>query len=141
MTVADLRPGLRAYLLADSSIAARVGARVYPVLLDQGETQDSIVYSRISDVGDHHMQGPSGLARPRMQIDCWSRTADGAASLARLVKGRIDGFRGAMPYGPGSPQDAIDVKGVFFDAARDGYDDTLKLHRVSQDFFIWFSER
>jgi hypothetical protein len=142
MTLADVRPGLRAYLLADSGISALVGgARIYAVHLPQGETQASIVFSRISGLGDHHMQGPSGLARPRLQIDCWAASIDAAFALSNMVKERIDGFRGDMPYGANSPQDLITVRGVFFDSEREDYDDTAKLYRASCDYFIWFLER
>lgn len=137
----DIRQGLRAYLLGDSGIAALVGVRVYPVILKQGVTDPSIVYSRISGIGDHHMQGASGLARPRIQIDCYSLSADTATTLANLVKERIDGFRGSMPWGENSPEEAIVVQGIFFDGERDTYDAATKLHGLSRDYFIWFNER
>jgi hypothetical protein len=97
MTLADVRVGLRAYLLDDATISGLVGgSRIYPVRLPQGQTLTSIVYTRISGLGDHHMQGPSGLSRPRIQIDCWSQSADTADLLARMVKARIDGFQGSI---------------------------------------------
>lgn len=141
MTLADVRRGLRAYLLADNAIAALVGVRVYALKLPQGENRTSIVYSRISGLGDYHMQGPSGLSRPRVQIDCWAADIDQASVLADLVKERIEGFRGQMDYGSDSPPDAIAVQGIFFDSEREDYDDTVKLSRVSRDYFIWFAER
>lgn len=148
MTLQDLRPGLRAYLLADSNISSIVGgARVYAIKLPQGETRASIVYSKISGIGDYHLQGPSGLARPRIQIDCWAPDADGiagpdaSAALGRLVKERIDGFRGSMPYGSDSPQASVEVLAAFLDSEREDYDDTAKLYRTSLDYLIWFRER
>lgn len=141
MTVTDLRPGLLEYLLDDPAIAAVVGARAYSLILPQGQKQASIVYSKISGIGDHHMQGPSGLARPRMQVDSWAVDQDAAVALAGLVKERIDGFRGQMPYGSDSPQAYVTVLGVFFDLDRDLYDDQVGMFRISQDYLIWFSER
>lgn len=130
----DLRPGLRAYLLADTDISAAVGGdRVYSLILPQGQKQASIVYSKISGIGDHHMQGPSGLARPRMQVDSWAVDQDEANALARLVKGRLDGFVGQM--------DTVTVLGTFFDLDHENYDDNVGMFRVSQDYFVWFSER
>lgn len=141
MTLADVRPGLRAHLLGDSAISTRVGgARIYPIKMPQGQTLEGIVYSRISGFGDHHMQGPSGLGRPRFQIDSWSPAADGASSLSRLVKERIDGFRGTISYGSNSPQSTVEVLGVFLDSERDDYDDSAQMYRVSMDFFVWFRE-
>lgn len=141
MTLADLRLGLRAYLLADAAILALVATRVFPVKLPQATTLPSIVYQRISGMGSHHMQGASGLARPRMQIDCYSLSADTATVLANLVKERIDGFSGNMPWGENSPAEDIIIQGIFFADERDDYDDATKLFRLSRDYFVWHAER
>jgi Protein of unknown function (DUF3168) len=131
--VADLRPSLRAFLLADAAIFAAVGgARIFPSILPQGEQRPSLVSTRISDVGDHHMQGPSGLARPRYQIDAYAQNADDADELARLVKDRLDGFSGLMG--------AVRVQGAFFDSLRDSYESEAQLHRVSADYLVHFEE-
>lgn len=133
MTLADIRVGLRAHLLSDAAITAIVVDRVFPLKMPQGVTQASIVYARISGQGDHTMQGASGLARPRIQIASWAPSADVADALARLVKARIDGFRGQMG--------GVAVQGVFFDSEGDQYDDTTKLYGVRHDYFVWFEER
>ena len=149
MTIADLRVGLRALVLGapaiatlvDSGVSASPRYRMFPVKLPQGETRASIVYSRISGLGDNHSQGPSGLSRPRMQIDCWSLSMDSAVSLANLIKDRIDGFRGDMLWGDNSPPEAIVIQGIFFEAEREDYDDATKLYRMSRDYLIWQAER
>lgn len=151
MTLADIRVGLVSYLYGDVSIYDRVGGgltkaqggrRIYPVVLPQGQTLDSIVYSRISGLGDHHTQGPSGLSRPRMQIDCWSKTADGADSLARLVKERVDGFSGTIEWDENSPANAVTVQGIFFTGTEfEDFDSAAALYRSSKDYYIWFEER
>lgn len=142
MSIADVRLGLRAYLLAYSAISTLVGAlRIYPVKLPQGQVLDSIVYSRISGMGDHHMQGPSGLARVRIQIDCWSQSANAATVLANLVKERIDGFKGSMEWDESSPGNAIVVQGIFFDSEREDLDQEVELYRMSRDYLVWFEER
>ncbi len=134
MILKDIRAGLRTFLLADVAIAAVVTARVYPVRLPQGIKDASIVYSRISAQGDHHMQGPSGLARVRMQIDCYAQTAAAANSLANLVKEAIDGHSGSMG--------SVPVQGVFFESERDlPFDDVSGMYGVSRDYFITYEER
>lgn len=140
MTLADIRLGLRAFLLSDAAIAATVGDRIYPNVLEQGIKHTSIVYSRISGLGDHWMQGPTGLNRPRYQIDCWSLAPGDASALADLVKEHLDGYRGPMPYGTNSPQDFITVQGVFFTDERDDFDTESQMFRMSRDYFIWFRE-
>lgn len=141
MSLADLRPGLRALLLADATVAAAVAGRIYAGQLPQGERRASVVFNLISGIGDYNMQGPSGLARPRYQIDAWSPDADVAASLGRAIKGAIDGYAGAVSFGSNSPQDQVTIQGVFADNERDAYSTDEKLFGVSQDFFIWFVER
>ena len=137
MALKDIRPALSAFLLGDSAISTAVGTRVYPQFLPQNTQSDSIVYQKVSDVGDHTLEGPTGLARPRMQIDAWSRTNNGANALALLIKERLDGYQGTM----GAGGDQVTVQGVFFESARDLYDDSAKLHRVSADYFIAYDER
>jgi hypothetical protein len=140
MTVKDVTAALRAHLLADADVAATVGTRIHPGVLPQGQRTASVVVNLISAVGDHHMTGPSGLGRPRLQLTAWAPTPDDADTLARQVKTSLDGFSGAVAYGSASPQASVTVQGVFFDSARDGYDDVARLFFVQQDFLIWFEE-
>jgi len=116
------------------------GVRVHHLTLPQGQREPSIVYQRITGLGDHHMQGPSGLTRPRFQIDAWAKSTDDATRLADLVKGRIDGYRGPMTA-PTSPPVTIHVQGVFFEHEREFYDGDLELYRISRDYLIWWEER
>jgi hypothetical protein len=137
VSVKDLRPALRAFLLGDTAIQVIVSGRVFPMVLPQGERRASIVYNRISGDGDHTMDGATGLARPRYQIDCWAADPDQAAALSNLVKSRIDGYRGTM----GSGADQVTVQGVFLANEGDGYDADSKLYRDRRDYFINFEER
>lgn len=139
MTIKDLRPALRAFLLADAAISTAVGAsRIYPGKLPQGVALASIVYTLISDQGDFHNEGPSGLAHPRYQIDAWAPTLDAATTLANLIKTRLDGYRGEM----GSGATLVNVQGVFRDSGgREEFDAEANLWRNSRDYFIWFEER
>lgn len=124
-----IREGLRAFLLADSAIAALVAARVYPVTMAQGNRQTCIVYTRVSGEGDHHMQGASGLSRPRFQVDAWAADPDQAEALSDKVRKRIDGFRGMMGD--------VRVQGCFFLNERDDFDAEVGMYRSSRDYAIW----
>jgi hypothetical protein len=140
--IADLRPALTAYLLADATISAAVGGeRIHPGILPQGERRPTIVYNLVSEVTDHHLQGPSGLVMVRMQIDAWAQTPDAADALARAIKLRIDGAAGDWPYGDGSPPDTLQVQGAFADTARWDYQADIGMHRASRDFLIHYGER
>lgn len=133
MSLADIRTGLRTFLLADAAVAALVGTRIYPIKLPQGITAASIVYQEISGIGDHHMQGPSGLSRVRMQIGAWAQSADAAHALFLAVKEAIDGYQGLMG--------SVYVQGVFIDSWRDIDDTVANLRGKVADYMIHYSER
>jgi len=132
----DIRPALRAFLLADAGIAAIVATRVFPIKLPQGTKTASIVYTRISGAGIYHMGGESGLSMPRYQIDSWAPNGDAATTLANLIKDRLSGYRGVM----GSGGAAVTVQGVFMAAEMEDYDDAVQMSRMSRDYFIDYEE-
>jgi len=136
--VKDIRPGLRAYLLADGAIAALIGPRMFPSILPQGINAPSLVYQRISGFGDHHMQGPSGYAVARVQVRAWSLNLETSEGLANLVKGRLDGFRGTFGSGP----TAVRVLGIFYEQENPpDFDTGRSLHGIGRDYMIHYQER
>lgn len=141
--IKDIRPALRAFLLADSQVASAVGSsRIFPSTMPQGESRPSLVFNRVTGVGDYHMQGPSGLAQVRFQIDAYAQDPDAATALANLVKDRIDGFRGVMGD-DGSPPSVtpVRVQGVFQQMERDDYQADVSLYLLSRDYLIVYEER
>jgi hypothetical protein len=141
----DIRPALRAFLLADVAVSAAITtggvSRLYPGVLPQGIAEPSIVQNLITEGSDYHMQGDSGLMQVRVQIDCWALTQDLAVSLANLVFDRLSGHSGTIAFGSNSPQDSIVVRGVFHDTGRDDFDQLAKLHSRRRDYLIWYAER
>jgi hypothetical protein len=93
----------------------------------------------VSGLGDYTMQGPSGYARPRFQIDAWAPrpSPDAAVTLANAIKAALDGYTGPM----GSGANAVFVQGIFIEDEREDYDDTVQMFRVSRDYFIHYGER
>lgn len=132
----DIRQPLVAFIVASPGIASIIGPRIYPLKIPQGIDKASIVYTRVSGVSGHHMTGRDGLARTRIQIDCWSKSADESAALANLVKDRLDGYSGMMGIGPA----AVNVQGLFFSDERESFDDTVKMYNTGRDYFINFAE-
>lgn len=130
----SLGPLVRTLLLSDAAIAALVGTRVYPTILPQASTFPAITYQRISriPVADH-LSDVGALARPRVQVDSWAGTRDGAEALGEAVRRKLNGYRGPVA---GSE----DVQMIQLDAVRDLYDDDVKLHRHSADYFVFHEE-
>lgn len=131
----DIRPALRAFLLSDPTINGLVGGfRVHHLRLPQGQLDPSIVYLKVSEIGDYHMASDSGLSNARMQIDAWAQSSDAATQLANAVYDRMSGARGPLDYDSTS----LDMRGAFLIGGRDDYDGTSQLYRVSRDFNIWY---
>jgi hypothetical protein len=127
----DIRPALRDFLLADPTISGLVGGvRVHHIRLPQDQVQPSVVYTKISEIGDYHMQSDSGLGQLRMQVDAWAQDPDQATQLANAVYDRLTGERGIV--------DTIDFRGAFLTSGRDDFDEITKLFRISRDFTIWY---
>lgn len=143
MTVKNLQPALRTFLLSDGAISTAVNSsRIYPIKIAQGVKDPSVIYNIVSEQTDQHMQGASGLVSVRYQIDAWALTNDLAQNLANLVKNKIDGFGpGHWTYGTSSPKDFISVRGVFSQNARTNYDDVLLMTGLSRDYIISYWER
>jgi hypothetical protein len=131
----DIRPALRAFLLADASVNSLVGGtRIHPVRLPQDQIEPSVVYIKISETGDYHMAGDSGLGQLRMQIDAWAQTTGQATELANAVYDRLTGARTLISV----DSDFVNLRGAFLNGGRDDYDEVSQLFRTSRDYILWY---
>lgn len=141
MAIKDIRPALRAFLVADAAIAALVKTgsvtRIYPVKMPQGITATSLVYNEISGDTGLHNEGSDGLSAVRMQLTAWATTADAAHALFLAVKERLHGYRGLM----GSGAAEVSVQLAQLDTWRDQEDTVAKLIGKSADYFIWYRDQ
>lgn len=133
----DIRWALRALLLGDATVSGLVGGeRIHPITLPQGQKRPSIVFNRISEGADYHMQGDSGLAETRMQIDSWAQTEAQSVELANAVYDTLSGHTGIVPFGTNSPQEEIRIHAIFMDTGREDFDASAELFRMSRDYII-----
>jgi hypothetical protein len=137
----DIRLAFRQLLISDAAVNSLSGGRIFPVNLPEGQRAPSLVYFRITDFSDYHMLGDSGLQRVFMQLDSWADKHDSSVSLADAAHDAITGFRGRVVYGSDSPQDFIDIRGIFQTTGRDLFDNTVQMFRMSRDYQLMFAER
>ena len=127
---------IHSVLVADAAVAALVGsgtsAKVYFVILPQGATYPAISITKISGIRDNDLEGPTGFANPRIQVDCWAQTYTQLASLAAAVRKALSGHVGG--------DDGISVRSVILNNETDFYEDTPKAFRKSLDFLVWHNE-
>jgi len=133
----DIRPALRTFLLEDPIVSGLVGGfRIHIGRLPQDQVEPSLVFNRVSEIGDYKMDGDTNLWQTRIQIDAWAQNFDLTAELANAVYDHLSGHRGVVVYN----SDALYIQGAFLANGFDGFDDITKLSRMSRDFLIWYSE-
>lgn len=105
-----IQAALRAKLLAEVSVTALVGSRVFPVV-PKGDTYPCITYRRIrtdyrgSD--GHTTQGADGKIAPIFELTIWSLDYDNAWAIFDAIRLKLNTFRGR-----------VTVDGVNFDIRR-----------------------
>lgn len=126
-------------LAANAQVAALVEARVYPDVLPQAPRYPAVVVSLVSGASDYAQDGPTDLARARVQIDCFAADKMSAIALRNAAMSALSGYRGIA----GTP--AIAVQGVFALNQTSNWGDGLaptgpETYRISIDFEIWHEE-
>lgn len=122
-------------LLKDTAATSSiVSTRIYPFTAPQGITRPFITYQRISGVRWRSVDGPSGMAVPRVQVDAYSPTYAGVKALATAIRQTLDGYRGTVG--------GVRVGDIALETDRDFYEDAVDppLHRVSMDFMVTHDE-
>jgi hypothetical protein len=89
--MASPEAALIAALKADTGVAALVGTRVFIAGGRQGEVYPYVTVQRIATVGAAHLDGPSNLDWPLLQVDSWASDALVALNTAEAVRTAIDG--------------------------------------------------
>ena len=84
-------------LANNTSITDLVGTKIYKNVREQKAGLPAITYQVISGVRGHDLTGPNGLVEGRIQINCFSDSANdplGAVELAAVVRATLNGHRG-----------------------------------------------
>ena len=126
-----IEAAIRSILIADDTVKA-LTTRVYPVALPQSPTYPLILYTKITGMRDHHLQGPSGHAHPRFQIEAWAKTYTEAKTLADAIREALDGYSGTAA--------GTKIGSCLIESEQDIYESEIEVYRVTSDWFIWHEE-
>ena len=120
-------------------LSALVEARIYPMRAPQNARLPFITYQRISGPRLRSMQGASGQANPRLQVDVYGGSYASVKAAANEVRLALDNFRGTIITGDGA---SVIVRSCSLDGDRDFLDTDAdpQIFRVSHDFIIWHDE-
>ena len=126
-----IETAIRSILINDATVKD-ITTRCYPVTIPQSPTYPLILYTKITGMRDHHLQGPNGRAHPRMQIESWAKTYTEAKTLAGAIREALDGYSGTAS--------GTVIGSCLIDSERDDYQKEIEVYRVMQDYFIWHEE-
>ena len=126
-----IEAAIRSILIADDTVKA-LTTRCYPVTIPQSPQYPLILYTKITGMRDHHLQGPNGRAHPRFQIEAWSKTYTEAKALAKAIREALDGYSGTAS--------STKIGSCLIESERDIYESEIEVYRVIQDYFIWHEE-
>lgn len=115
--MADIAENLRAFILADDDIAAKVGTRVVQDVLAEGRPMPFVWFSRTSTTHERCL-GESSLTpfSHVFAVECISDDLDESQALADLVRARCDSLACGGTLG------ATTVSNVFAEEQDDGYE-------------------
>lgn len=131
MAISTVEEALKASLVADSGVKA-ITTRCYPGDLGQNPTYPLILYFKVTGVRDHCLQGPTGLATPRFQIEAWAETYSEAKALANAIRKALDGKKFTV--------DTVVISSILIQSERDFYEPAVSCHRIIQDYTVWHNE-
>jgi len=129
---AELEEVLVAYLGSYEGLASLVSLRIYPLILPQGPTYPSVTYQRIDGPREHCMSEEAGIAYPRIQIDSWGKTKASVKAVATQVREALQRWNDATT----NPV----ILDCVLDNDESSYEPDVAIHRVRQDWIIWYRE-
>lgn len=106
---------LRAYLLADSALTAKIGTRIYPMTYPQNGTLPAVVYQQITSIPYFAHDGEMGSAEAHFYISAFSVNYGQAHDVANTVKAAFSpimtapGIMGDVPVAGVQLENEIDV--------------------------------
>lgn len=130
--MAVLEEAIHARLAATAGVTAITGSRIYNQVLPQNATLEAITVQRISTVRESAMGTDPGQAWARIQVCSWATLHGEARVLAEAVRAALQRWRGTVA--------GVEVEDSFLINELDRYEDEREIHRVLQDYRIWYRE-
>jgi hypothetical protein len=144
MTIRDM---VRDYVLADGTVAASLGTRLYPDMLPEKVTFPAGVILAVDILRPNTLRTVASLGRARVQIDIYAQPQTNpprgsrsvADDLGNAIRRRLDGFSGALEDTSTSPASPVRAW-VTFDLETEGAEPEIHggLSRHTADYLVEF---
>lgn len=125
----SLESDLRAYVIADATVAGLIGARMHPNVLPENGVFPATVYKRVMGITEQSHDGSSQLKHPHYQFDLYTRTKADIDTMLTALERLFLGYSGTMG--------ATKVGAIHHVNDFDGYEPETRLYRGTAVFEIW----
>lgn len=122
------------FLLAQSTVRAYVGYRIYFGRAPQNVKQPYMIINKISGPREHSHDGGSGLATPRFQFTVFAEKYSDCKGCISALQTALQGYSGTMGGDSG-----VAVNGAFYDDETDLDPGEQGLFGVAADYIIQHS--
>ncbi len=124
--------GLAYFITHDAAIAALIGDRYEPLVVPQDMLRPAVAYQRATTGTEYSHDGPSKPDYPTIQLTVEGRNYAEAKQVAKLIRGKLDGFKGMMGM--------LSVQACYAGNDVDGYSPIQQVPVVRFDVEIWCVE-
>lgn len=137
----SLQAAIWAELSDAAAVTALVGSDIYAGRVPTSAGDTYISYTKISNVHVRHVDGGSGLATARVQVDCVAPKPDSAYNVYDAVRRTLDNFRGTL----GTGSNTLTVRSCVLDNDREVWAQPVAARqegpcREAMDFLITYVE-
>lgn len=95
----SIRAAIYSHLTTTASITATLSSATAvfgPGTFPNSPPEKYIVIGQISKVPARHLGGGSGIARVRIQFDCWTNTPEATDLIVEALREAMDNYRGLL---------------------------------------------
>ena len=135
-----LENGLYTKMSGTAAITALVSTRIYPNRAPQSAALPYITYQRITGDRIYQISSPFvfGIARPVMQIDCWSTSYLNCRAIFDAVRVALNGVQNATWDTISIYRSKLENDFELYEPPTDK--DDIGIHRVTSDWEIYHGE-
>lgn len=121
-----------------SALAALVGTRINPGMLNQGDALPAVTFRKISGPRVHQMGSDPGIVEARYEVNCWGDAEDNADGFGDIAAVGAQVVAALSRYG--GTISGVVVDHVFLDDEEDVYEPSTMTWRRILDFIVHYRE-
>lgn len=135
---------LRLRLLDDAEVAA-ITEGIYLGVLSQGVDLPAVAYRQVDKATDPTLmtenRGHPGASEFRYRyFSTCNGNADEAVELDEAIRLCLEGFVGTITDTDSSPDEAVEILGIFHEGTYYGYDDETETHQMITEYRVFALE-